>query len=167
MLFSPHRIRIFNGLFWFSSVTNCEKHVRVIHVITCSVFHIADSHLNASLQGRKDGSIRGIDINGNHFSRCSSSCCIYEKCWCWLFFFRAFQHRPSHRTNVIHCRDLLSGGTSPELHSRDGPASDHKSLGCCRNSHTTVINPLRIVTICPVWYQCVAITVVFSLYHYQ
>ena len=42
-----------------------------------------------------------------------------------------------------HPRDLLSGaGTSRELRSRDVPAPDNKSRGCCcRNSRPTVINP--------------------------
>ena len=42
-----------------------------------------------------------------------------------------------------HPRDLLSGaGTSLELRSRDVPAPDNKSHGCCcRNSRPTVINP--------------------------
>ena len=42
-----------------------------------------------------------------------------------------------------HPSDLLSGaGTSRERSSRDVPAPDNKSLGCCcRNSRPTVINP--------------------------
>ena len=42
-----------------------------------------------------------------------------------------------------HPSDLLSGaGTSRERSSRDVPAPDNKSLGCCcRNSLPTVINP--------------------------
>ena len=45
-----------------------------------------------------------------------------------------------------HPSDLLSGaGTSQELRSRDVPAPDNKSLGCCcRSSLPTVINPLNI-----------------------
>ena len=55
----------------------------------------------------------------------------------------------------------------PELRSRDVPVLGHKSLSCCRNSLSSVINPLRKVTICWVLHQYITVTNAVSYYHYK